>query len=475
MMIVRSGAKGQVRLAGLTLAVPLALLLCALTPAAAHADTAFFSASDTGGVGIMLSAPTTNSPAKWSEPPLIAQPVPLGEGLVWYRLGAGPGEWRPWLGPIIVPTGKQLLSAVLVSPQGTAGTVTTLVTRSALYASTAQAEVAAGEATYSGETSATGVVNVMAVVKARLGAVVRRLGGTTRYGTGAVISATVSKRGKYVIIATGDNFPDALTASGLAGCLDAPVLLVRKNLLPTETRKEIKRLRVKRAIICGGPPAVGKSVERSLRGMGLSVERLAGKTRYETAVAVSERIQRLRGGSGGRVFIARGKVFHDALIVAPLAYATRSPVLLSTNGSLWPSTARRLTAGRYSSATVIGNGLSTGVEDGVRVRVGTVNRWAGTDQYSTSVLVASNSVLEGAVSWGYVGIARGDIFPDALCGGALCGKMGGVIMLTQPRSLDPRVASALEAHTADVARCEIYGSDKAVSASVYNQIWAIFH
>jgi hypothetical protein len=215
-------------------------------------------------------------------------------------------------------------------------------------------------------------------------------------------------------------------------------------------------------------------VAKKLRGMGLSVERLSGKTRYETAVAVSKRIQTLTGGTN-RVFVARGTVFSDALIVAPLAYAQRAPILLSGSGTLYSSTAYRLTAARYKSATLIGGGLSSRVESGVRQRVGSVGRWAGSNQYDTAVQVAANSVLEGSLSWGYVGIARGDIFPDALCGGALCGKQGGVILLTPPNSLHPGVANALQAHMADVARCEIYGSSKAISPAVYTQIGTIFH
>jgi putative cell wall-binding protein len=440
------------------------------------ADSVYLPDTSGTGVGIQLSSPATVGADVWSIPPLIAQPVALGPGLVYYRLGAGPGEWKPWLGPIILPVGKQQLSAILVAPEGTPGEVQTVFTKSDRRAASVSAGFEPDDArTYSTLPTATGTVVVTAVVKSQVGAVMRRLGGTTRYGTGAVISASGTSRSNYVIIATGDNFPDALTASGLAGCLGAPVLLVRKNLLPAETRSEIRRLKAKRAIICGGPPAVSTGVERSLRGMGLKVERLSGKSRYETAVAVSQRIQKLTGRAGGRVFVARGSVFHDALIVAPLAYKTRAPVLLSTSGSLWPSTAKRLSAARYSSATLIGNGLSAGVESGIRSRVATVTRWTGTDQYSTSVVVAANSVLEGALSWSYVGIARGDIFPDALCGGALCGKKGGVILLTQPKSLDPRVSSTLQAHTADVDRCEIYGSNKAITTNVYNQIWAIFH
>jgi putative cell wall-binding protein len=476
-MKVRSTIERTVRPMGLAIAFLLALAPCMLAPASASADSVYLPDSSGTGVGILLSAPAAVGADAWSIPPLIAQPVPLGPGVVYYRFGAGPGEWKPWLGPIIVPSGKQQLSAILVAPGGTPGAIGTLITRSDSRAVTASTGFEPDdERTYSTEPTATGTVVVTAVVRPQVGVVMRRLGGATRYGTGAVIAGSGTKRSNTVIIATGENFPDALTASGLAGCLGAPVLLVRRTSLPVETRNQIKSLKAKHAIICGGPPAVDRKVERSLRSIGLSVERLAGKSRYETAIAVAQRIQKLNGGrTGGRAFIARGAVFHDALIVAPLAYKTRAPVLLSSARTLTPSTAKRLSAARYTKATLIGNGLSAAVENGVRSRVATVTRWAGTDQYSTSVQVAANSVLEGSLSWSYVGIARGDIFPDALCGAALCGKKGGVILLTQPKSLDPRVSGALQAHVGDVTRCEIYGSSKAVTTAVYNQIWAIFH
>ena len=427
--------------------------------------------SEVPSVSIELPTGLPQSPDGWDKPPLIAQLIPQGAGVVWYRFGAGPGPWEPSFGPVIVPPGKQLLSAVLVAPDGTSGPVTTVVARSDVHAMPLSRS---STATYTGESSAMGAVTVSVLVGRQLGAIVRRLGGSTRYGTGAVISASTLAHGSTVIIATGENFPDALTASGLAGCLDAPVLLVRKNGVPIETINEIRRLHSKRAIICGGPPAVSNNVATKLKSMGMRVERLAGKTRYETAVAVAKRIRSLTGNSN-RVFLARGTVFADALVIAPLAYKARVPILLSATTQLGDATTKQLATGHYGSATVVGGGLSAGVENAVRGRVPSVGRWAGSNQYDTAVAVAANSVLEGSLSWSYVGIARGDIFPDALCGGALCGKQGGVILLTPPDALDLAVSNALQAHTADVQHCEIYGSDKAITAAVYNQITTILH
>jgi putative cell wall-binding protein len=450
------------------------LMTCMLMPMSARADTApKNSESVVPSVSIQLPTGLPQSPDGWDKPPVIAQLIAQGPGVVWYRFGAGPGPWQPCFGSLVIPPGKQLLSAVLIAPDGTPGQVTTIVARSDIHAEPFS-QAATSQAIYAGAPTVAGVVTVSVLVGRQLGTIIRRLGGANRYGTGAVISSSVPTHGSTVIIATGEKFPDALTASGLAGCLDAPVLLVTKNHVPAETSAEIRRLRARRAIICGGPPAVSSAVATKLKSMGLSVERLSGPTRYETAVAVAARIRKLTGRSG-RVFLARGDVFADALVVAPLAYKTRAAVLLSSTSKLRASTAQQLAAAHYSSATLIGAGLSAAVESGVRGRVPSVNRWSGSNQYDTAVQVASNAVLEGSLSWSYIGVARGDIFPDALCGGALCGKQGGVILLTPPNTLDPGVANALQAHMADVARCEIYGSDKAIKAGVFDQISAIFH
>jgi putative cell wall-binding protein len=175
------------------------------------------------------------------------------------------------------------------------------------------------------------------------------------------------------------------------------------------------------------------------------------------------------------VFIARGDAFPDALVVAPLAYAMRAPILLTPTRKLWPSTGKRLSAARYGSVTIVGGGVSSGVASAIRKRAKNVDRWAGSGAAGTSVAVAAISVQSGLLSWKYVGVARADIFPDALCGGSLAGKQGGVILLTPSKTLDPAVANAMAAHTADVKRCEIYGGTNAISASVFDQIRTIFH
>jgi putative cell wall-binding protein len=207
----------------------------------------------------------------------------------------------------------------------------------------------------------------------------------------------------------------------------------------------------------------------------MAVERLSGANRYQTAVAVARKIQSITG-KADRVYIARGDKFPDALSVAPLAYMRRAPILLTWPTSLDPSTKAELQRGRYTSARIAGGppAVSARAEAGVRGIVPDVARWAGPNRYSTSLACASNGALEGPNKWSYIGIAKGTDFPDALCGAALAGESQGLIALTPPTSLDGGLAAALEAHMGDVRSCDIYGSEAAISRSVYEQIRAIF-
>lgn len=73
----------------------------------------------------------------------------------------------------------------------------------------------------------------------------KRLAGVTRYSTMSRISQEAFPYGsEYVIVASGENFPDALAASSLAGALQSPIVLTERNKLSTEARAVIQRLSV---------------------------------------------------------------------------------------------------------------------------------------------------------------------------------------------------------------------------------------
>jgi hypothetical protein len=96
----------------------------------------------------------------------------------------------------------------------------------------------------------------------------------------------------------------------------------------------------------------------------------------------------------------------------------------------------------------------------------TYDRWAGGGRYATAVDIANKSGL----SFAGVGIATGQNYPDALAGGVMQGKLGGVLLLTTTSSLSPDTATALTAHKAEIGTVRYLGSSSAVGSAVRTSI-----
>ncbi|MCZ4148562.1 hypothetical protein BZG21_29350, partial [Escherichia coli] len=70
-----------------------------------------------------------------------------------------------------------------------------------------------------------------------------RMHGRTRFDTPVDISRrTFPSKASTVVIASGERFPDALSGSPLATINKAPMLLVKKDALPSAVAAELERL-----------------------------------------------------------------------------------------------------------------------------------------------------------------------------------------------------------------------------------------
>lgn len=156
---------------------------------------------------------------------------------------------------------------------------------------------------------------------------VERVAGANRYATAAAASATYPVGVPVAYVATGQDFPDALSGSARAGLADAPLLLVRGDLVPGVVTTELERLRPGRIVVLGGPPSVSDAVVEQLRGLTTSgqVQRLAGPDRYATSAAVAQTFP----AGAPAVYVATGTKFPDALSGAALAARRGAPVLLT--------------------------------------------------------------------------------------------------------------------------------------------------
>lgn len=94
-----------------------------------------------------------------------------------------------------------------------------------------------------------------------------RIAGADRYGTSAAVSASVFSPGvKVVYLASGQNFPDALSGGPAAALKDSPVLLTAPTSLPTAVRAELERLKPQRIVILGGSSSVSDAVLAAAQG-----------------------------------------------------------------------------------------------------------------------------------------------------------------------------------------------------------------
>ena len=168
---------------------------------------------------------------------------------------------------------------------------------------------------------------------------IERIGGRDRF----VVSADTAERvadywgSDTAIIASGEVFPDALSASTIAGPAGMPILLVKSDTITDPVQTFIKNHpEINNFIIVGGPATVKTSVTDKIKQLrsGAYVERIGGKDRYEVAINVAKFGMQNFGMNLNTLTVVRGDIFPDALSGAPLANLHSGPILLTTSAKL---------------------------------------------------------------------------------------------------------------------------------------------
>lgn len=91
-----------------------------------------------------------------------------------------------------------------------------------------------------------------------------RLAGADRFATAVAISKAFFNRPPTTYLATGMNFPDALSAVPAAGRAGAPLLLVQPSALPSVVTTELQRLFAPRTWLVGGTSVLTNAVVAQL-------------------------------------------------------------------------------------------------------------------------------------------------------------------------------------------------------------------
>lgn len=260
--------------------------------------------------------------------------------------------------------------------------------------------------------------------------VVSRIAGADRYDQSVKASKAGGDSSSIVFLASGEKFADALSASAIAGGWEAPLLLTPAAAAPPEVLAEIDRLGAETVVVVGGPASVSQHVLDQLATVvtPAGVHRIGGADRYEVSRnLITDPLNDILGLRD--IYVAAGGNFPDALSAAPAAALINSAVLLvdGSETALTLAEKQLLTDLSVTRVHIVGGPLS--VSAALQADLGKsfiTDRADGADRYEASKALIDSAFPTADVVY----LASGEVFPDALSGGALAGEMHAPLAIT---------------------------------------------
>ncbi len=208
----------------------------------------------------------------------------------------------------------------------------------------------------------------------------------------------------------------------------------------------------------------------------LSIARIGGKSRYDTAVEVSRSTFTEIGGIG-TVYVATGQSYPDALGAAAVAARIHAPLLLvPSKGKVPESVMEELRRLNPAEVVIVGgtNAVSAETRSEISQKLReqnpeiSVQRVSGSSRYDTVRQLVANVFPDAST----VVIATGRTFPDALSSAAAASQKEAPVLLVDGRK------TALDQESADLLRqlgtesIYIVGGTGAVSEEIASSLEA---
>ena len=233
--------------------------------------------------------------------------------------------------------------------------------------------------------------------------------GANRYETAAKIADQIGSYNTVILVNSDKSMADGLSAASLSGKKNAPILLVKKDSIPSETMSRIEK--ADNIYIIGGEGVISKKVENQLKGK--KITRISGKDRYET----SQKIANLLGGYKMAFIVNGAKGEADAMSVSSVAAKYGAPILL-TNGKTSIHT-KKANVNYYviGGRAVISNDLADRYN---------ADRISGVDRYSTNRKIIDEFYYDSKKIY----FAKGDTLVDALTASTLA-KNDGIVLVSE--------------------------------------------
>ncbi|SDZ27802.1 cell wall-binding repeat-containing protein [Herbiconiux ginsengi] len=293
-----------------------------------------------------------------------------------------------------------------------------------------------------------------------------RIDGADRFAvSAAIVSELFSPNPDVVYVASGEAFPDALSASYAAASRGAPVLLVAKDTIPAQVKSELERLRPKEIVIIGGENSIGVAVQGSLGAYSHNVRRIGGADRFAVSSAISADTPALPGSI---VWITSGTTFPDALSGSPAAAHMNGRILLIAKDNVPAAIKAELMNLAPSKIVVLGgpDSISQAAIDELKTVQHDTTRITGADRFDVSAAASAEAFTSTGTRTVFV--ASGEVFPDALSGSAAAIKFEAPVLLVKKDSIPAAVEREL--NRLNPIRLIVLGGVNSISADVLTRL-----
>jgi len=307
---------------------------------------------------------------------------------------------------------------------------------------------------------------------------VTRIWGQNRYETAIKIADSLAvqlnidfaagEQFRNVVLASGNNFPDALAGAPLAHYAGAPILLLDTTPEASQITWDYINSKVNKngnVYILGGKGVIPSSFTKHLVDMGFDathIYQIGGQDRNETSLMIAKLLP-----YHNNFVLVSDSNFYDALTVASVAAADPDPILLVPDSGLTADQQNYLDQ-LQPYVLVMGELEKTNGKTLIN-RYPKALAFAGANRYDTNALWCVSMKNRPVVY-----LATGKDYPDALAGAVLAGTPtkpygAGVIILTTPDILQPETVSLLN-KTAYYAKLSSVSGSTVLSAVNYPQL-----
>lgn len=259
----------------------------------------------------------------------------------------------------------------------------------------------------------------------------------TRYGIAAKLSSRCYPDGaKTVILVSGEHEMVPLIANGLAGALDAPILLTQNESVPDITAQELTRLNPQTVyVLNGGTLDVGViTKEASSAASSASVEVLEGENACSLSWSIFQHGEE-KGLWGSDVALTYDGCLGDLVSLSPYLFSSKCPVLVKEAPSEIPEW--MLDVALSAKEVLVVGGYKSFTEEAlepIAKSAEQVTRFVGEGPYDANEKI-NNWISRHAKAERLLAVSIW--YPqDAVAVAAYASKNRGLIVLEDPQNLD---------------------------------------